>query len=529
MARYFNIPFYTLGGINLWQDVAVSSGWKVQKSLLFNSYRLIDNHNIRRQRGEKKFCLAALQKYICDWEIDDEAEEVTLILGGLMRTRLCFDSVAEEVSTRKNPCFYVNYSPTLTGIRDCSLSLVSILSNLSDSVKKVNFVTFGIGGLILRQALAYQSDWQNKIRIGKVLMIAVPNQGSAKAEKLKEKIWFRFIAGKALRPLLPKEAKKIPPLPKDIDAAVIAGNHFNKNSDGFLTVSETVTEGVAEKLTVNYTHIGIMNADRITSLIHNYLKYGTLSRIRPAFTSATSESLAAFPASAAFIARQPIVSRGRFANVKSKQESALNTFAKKVFNNKNFMAFVKATGKVIAKCFKVLKNVVVFIAAQLAEIIKTLYSLSKAAFKKIAAAYRHHRELVRQAQEKRNEKARIAAEIAAKNKEKAEAIAKIRQEQEKAKADILAKTSEVKPEIKEAVVAFKPDVIAKRPVEVKVKDKDDEGGKLISALSKHFIHSSAKKKSLAQDKAWKEEQIQVLTSSNGVSSYFSPFSGFLKN
>ncbi len=275
------MDFYTFGGITFWQDVAVASGWKVQKNLLWDSYRLLDNNNICRHRGERKDCIHAMQKYLRDWEVEDDAEELTFILGSLFRTRLCFDSVAKALTKAGIPSYYINCSPVFTGPVECSWNLTNILSSLPPSVKKINFVTFGIGGLILRQMLSLPAIWQNKVKIDKIVMVAVPNHGSVKVKKLRKNPLTHILMGRASFIMLPEEAEKLHPIPKELKVGLIYGNPYNKEtvdeSDGIIYVTETYIDNAKRRTGFNLGHYSIMNNEKTILCIINYLKFGLLS------------------------------------------------------------------------------------------------------------------------------------------------------------------------------------------------------------------------------------------------------------
>lgn len=43
-----NIPCQTLGGKYFWETLAHSNGWKLQKNIITNHYRILDPANIRQ-------------------------------------------------------------------------------------------------------------------------------------------------------------------------------------------------------------------------------------------------------------------------------------------------------------------------------------------------------------------------------------------------------------------------------------------------------------------------------------------------
>ncbi|MCL1948747.1 MAG: hypothetical protein FWF59_03345 [Turicibacter sp.] len=46
-----NLSYQMWDGRNMWLDVAVLKGWKVQRNLITGLYRIIDDNNVRRAWG----------------------------------------------------------------------------------------------------------------------------------------------------------------------------------------------------------------------------------------------------------------------------------------------------------------------------------------------------------------------------------------------------------------------------------------------------------------------------------------------
>ena len=52
-----NIPFPTLGGHIVWDNVVSSSGWKLQRNSITGHYRILDPNDIRRAWGTRDIML----------------------------------------------------------------------------------------------------------------------------------------------------------------------------------------------------------------------------------------------------------------------------------------------------------------------------------------------------------------------------------------------------------------------------------------------------------------------------------------
>ena len=60
--RLINIPLPTLGGKQVWADLRIAGGWRIQQNTITGRHRLLDAKNIRRAWGDMDACQAALDK-----------------------------------------------------------------------------------------------------------------------------------------------------------------------------------------------------------------------------------------------------------------------------------------------------------------------------------------------------------------------------------------------------------------------------------------------------------------------------------
>ena len=129
---------------------------------------------------------------------------------------------------------------------------------------RVHFVTHSLGGIVVRQML----EDSRPPRLGRVVMLAPPNQGSHEADK--HSGWLGWI----LRPMheLRTENSTVAALgpPEGVDVAVIAGDR-----DAKVHVDESRLEG-AEHLVVRSGHTFIMHKPSVGRLVVCYLASGDL-------------------------------------------------------------------------------------------------------------------------------------------------------------------------------------------------------------------------------------------------------------
>ncbi|MBR7159316.1 MAG: hypothetical protein IKD08_06570 [Alphaproteobacteria bacterium] len=300
MANSFHIAFYTLGGLKFWRDCFIRSGWRIQQSLLSKRFRLLDNHNIRRASGSYRHCLKALNQYFSAWEITDEASEITLILPGLFRTRLAFSKMQKHLKGEGFNPVVLSYSSTRNSVKQNAKAITKILNNLPENIQKVNFVTYSLGGLVLREVIAANDEWHNRISIGRIVQIAPPNQGSRFASSLAKYFFWRLIIGKGLTDMSVGKAKKVPPFPSGTDFSVIAGfkgtekgyNFLAKgksDNDGIISINETKLAGASDFTAFRIPHFFLLSSPEVLESTERYLTKGHFSgkrnikQIKPAF------------------------------------------------------------------------------------------------------------------------------------------------------------------------------------------------------------------------------------------------------
>lgn len=225
------------------------------------------------------------------------ASEGVILLHGLCRTDRSMTKMAAALESAGYVVVNVDY-PSRTATIE-TLAETAIGGALADpklaNVTQIHFVSHSMGGILIRQYLGSK----DVARLGRVVMLAPPNQGSEIVDTLGALVLFEKINGPGGNQLgtgidsLPNQLGAV-----DFELGVIAGdrsiNWINSltmitgRDDGKVSVQRTKVEGMKDHLVIHASHPLIMrNKKAIAETIH-FLKTG-------AFRSTKRQKLTAEP------------------------------------------------------------------------------------------------------------------------------------------------------------------------------------------------------------------------------------------
>lgn len=216
-----------------------------------------------------------------DQAVEADAGQVVL-LHGLGRTSRSMDLVAEALRTGNYVVCNVDYpsreyvitelvgAHVVPAIHDCGL----------DVRGPIHFVTHSMGGIIVRQIAAVAA----LPTIGRVVMLAPPNQGSEVVDVLGDNWLFEFVNGPAGRQLGTEAESKPNSLGEaDFELGVITGNTsinpllsniIPGEDDGKVAVQRAKVVGMQDFLILPVSHPFIMRDEIVIRQSLHFLAHG---------------------------------------------------------------------------------------------------------------------------------------------------------------------------------------------------------------------------------------------------------------
>ena len=161
---------------------------------------------------------------------------------------------------------------------------------------RVHFVTHSMGGIVVR---AWLREEQRKngghppAGLGRVVMLAPPNQGSAVADRLRRFPpfrWFTGVNGARLGTGTDSVPCALGPWPAEIDLGVIAGNRtlnplfaawLGGASDGKVSVASTRLAGMRDHLVLPHSHTWLQWRSDTARAVGRFLQHGRFGSSAP--------------------------------------------------------------------------------------------------------------------------------------------------------------------------------------------------------------------------------------------------------
>jgi len=222
--------------------------------------------------------------------IKSNTRELVVVLHGLnvthhtmRRIARALDEAGYNVVNRTYP------SRAMTFERIATEWLPELLdAHNAGAAPRVHFVTHSMGGIVVRLWLHEKGAPAN---LGRIVMIAPPNQGSEVPDHLRGNALSRFLTGiNGAR--LGTDAASVPSrlsrkeFPAGVELGVIAGNRwlnplflpwFKGESDGTVSVASTRLAGMRDHIVMPHSHTGIIARGAVAAQVIAFLREGKFS------------------------------------------------------------------------------------------------------------------------------------------------------------------------------------------------------------------------------------------------------------
>jgi pimeloyl-ACP methyl ester carboxylesterase len=282
-----NVTAPTGGGKQFWTDRFVHHGWRIQQNTYTGHYRLLDDKDFRRAWGTCDGCRQEFDRFRIRNQLPPVRGKIVVTLHGLGRTRQSMAGIGNYLA-REGGFTWINvtYASTRDTIDAHAQALADVVRQFTEA-DEINFVAHSLGNLVIRRYLADRAQAGLKEQgppLGRIVMLAPPNQGSQIAEKLHNNKLFQLVYGLSGAQLSGswgeiEQRLAIPPCPFGILAGGRGGSAVNNpliegDDDFVVTVEETRLAGAADFLIVPELHTFFMDDPMVRECTLRFLQQG---------------------------------------------------------------------------------------------------------------------------------------------------------------------------------------------------------------------------------------------------------------
>lgn len=213
------------------------------------------------------------------------AQETVILLHGLCRTSHSMAKMERALTNAGYQVQNVSYPSRTASIQKLADDAIgkAVANCRRDGVTKIDFVTHSLGGILVRSYLARHALPE----LGRVVMLAPPNQGSEVVDKLGRTFVFKWLNGPAGNELGTGTNSTPNQLgPVNYPVGVIAGdrsiNWINSllipgADDGKVSIERTKLAGMSDHIVIHTAHPFIMkNREAIRQTIQ-FLRSGAFN------------------------------------------------------------------------------------------------------------------------------------------------------------------------------------------------------------------------------------------------------------
>lgn len=206
--------------------------------------------------------------------------DCVVLLHGMARTAASMQPLAEALIEEGYSVVNIGYKSRSKIVEELAPEAIETSYQECPDAETVHFVTHSLGGILLR----YYLEQQDLPRLGRVVMLAPPNQGSGVVDAIGWLPGFDLFNGPA-GDQLGTDENSIPLSlgPVDFELGIMAGTktvnpilslYLENPDDGKVSVEKTKVEGMQDFIEVPHSHTFMMGKDVVIQQSIAFLKTG---------------------------------------------------------------------------------------------------------------------------------------------------------------------------------------------------------------------------------------------------------------
>jgi triacylglycerol lipase len=209
-------------------------------------------------------------------------KECVILLHGLSRTDFSMLRMERTLEESGYVVANVHYDSREHLVEDLASPAIEegLQSCRAQGARRIHFTTHSLGGILVR----YYMQTNDIAELGRVVMLAPPNQGSQIIDVLSRMPGFELFSGEPARQLGTGPNSLVNTLPEvNFEVGVIAGNRsmspffslaLPDRDDGKVSVESTKVAGMRDFIEVPYSHTFIMQREEVMDQVKYFLKNG---------------------------------------------------------------------------------------------------------------------------------------------------------------------------------------------------------------------------------------------------------------
>lgn len=202
-------------------------------------------------------------------------QEVVFLVHGMGRTRLSMLVLAGRLRGKGFRVASFPYNHASDSLPEIAKQLQHRIGEEAKGAR-YHLVGHSLGNVVIREG--FRSGYP--AGLGRVVMLAPPNQPARLALKLKGNLLYRWITGDSGQKLSSTEFYAALPVPS-VEFAVLAGNRGNsllskEPNDGIILVETTRLPGMKDFAVLHKTHTFMMNSAEAGGMTVRFLREGRL-------------------------------------------------------------------------------------------------------------------------------------------------------------------------------------------------------------------------------------------------------------